>query len=246
MSWQANDKITLHHSNEFEQLYIKLRGFEKRIYTDEEVAWLPEIAKEHIHWKEWETRKISCKKLLRYLRDKNKPLKILEVGCGNGWLSYQLSQIPFSNVTGLDMNLLELQQAERVFAAIPNLSFVYGDINSDILRNNKFDIVVFAASIQYFPSLPGIIKSVLGRLTQNGEIHIIDSHFYAEEQLMEAQQRSYEYFHEKGFDKMQQYYFHHSLKDLEPFRHWIFYDPGSMINKILKKNFPFHWICIKK
>src|SRR6059058_1085116 len=99
MNFTNKNRIPLHNAaNEFESAYIDLRIAEKRMYTDEEVAWLPEVDEEHVHKKEWDIRKLSCAKLTRYLGNKRRPLKILEIGCGNGWLSYQLSQIPDSNV----------------------------------------------------------------------------------------------------------------------------------------------------
>lgn len=244
MNIKADNRASLHHPKEFERLYIELRSQEKRIYTDEEVAWLPEVDEGHIHRKEWQIRKASCKKLVHYLEHKRRSLKILEVGCGNGWLSYQLSQMRYANVIGLDINLPELQQAERVFAAIPNLNFVYGDLDS--LELEKFDIVVFAASIQYFQSFSSIIETVLERLNEKGEVHIIDSHFYFETEVQEAEQRSLDYFHNKGFDRMQDFYFHHSLKELEGFNYSILYDPNSTLNKILKRKIPFYWIRIRK
>jgi ubiquinone/menaquinone biosynthesis C-methylase UbiE len=241
-----DDKIILNnYSNEFEQVYIDLRCHEKRLYTDEEVAWLPDIADDHVHKKEWEIRKASCKQLIKYLGGKNKPLKILEVGCGNGWLSYQLSQISCSNVVGLDVNLIELQQAERVFCAIPNLNFICSDLGS-LSGFEKFDSIVFAASIQYFASFTGILEAALDRLKDSGEIHIIDSHFYYETDVEAARQRSHHYFHSKGFDSMDNFYFHHTLKELEGFSYTILYDPNTVFNKILRRKNHFHWICIKK
>jgi ubiquinone/menaquinone biosynthesis C-methylase UbiE len=232
--------------NEFERLYIDLRRHEKRIYSDEEVVWLPEIDKIHVHRKEWKVRQRSCRRLIRYLRRKHRPLTILEVGCGNGWLSYQLSQIPHSRVVGLDINLQELQQAERVFVAVPNLRFVYGELNSSILQSQKFDVVVFAACIQYFESLPDVVLNVFDRLNEKGEIHIIDSHFYKQEELQQAKQRSLQYFNSQGYDRMQDFYFHHSLEELSGFRYQIFFDPSLRLNRVLNSGRPFHWICIRK
>jgi SAM-dependent methyltransferase len=246
MNLERHDRVTFNHSNEFEQLYIDLRNHEKRIYTDEEVAWLPDVNEDHIHRKEWEIRKASCRKLTRYLGNKKGSLKILEVGCGNGWLSYKLSQIPYSNVIGLDVNLLELQQAERVFAAIPNLSFIHGDIDSPLLEFEKFDIIVFAASIQYFSSFSNVIETMLNRLNDKGEIHITDSHFYNQTEVEDAKQRSQRYFHSKGFNKMGDFYFHHTVRELDEFYYVIFYDPNSIMNRMLRKKNPFHWICITK
>jgi ubiquinone/menaquinone biosynthesis C-methylase UbiE len=226
-------------------VYIDLRCHERRLYTDEEVAWLPDIADDHVHKKEWEIRKTSCRQLIKYLNRRNKLLKILEVGCGNGWLSYQLSQIPDSNIIGLDVNLAELQQAERVFHGTPNLNFIYGELSS-LSVSEKFDIIVFAASIQYFALFTGIIEAALDRLKDSGEIHITDSHFYYETDVEDARQRSHHYFQSKGFDRMDDFYFHHSLKDLDGFNYTILYDPNAVLNKILKRKNHFHWICIKK
>ena len=73
MNFKSNDRIPHNHvSNEFEQLYIDLRCCEKRLYTDEEVTWLPDINEDHIHSKEWKIRKSSCEKLIRYLWNKNR------------------------------------------------------------------------------------------------------------------------------------------------------------------------------
>ena len=244
MNAQINHKISFVHSNEFERLYVDLRTYEKRMYSDEEVLWLPDVDEDHIHKHEWKIRKASCNRLTKYLINKKKALKILEVGCGNGWLSYHLSQIPFSNVVGLDVNFPELQQAARVFAATPNLNFIYGDLND--LPNQKFDVIVFAASIQYFNSFSNIMKSALEHLNDGGEIHIIDSHFYYQTEVEDAKQRSHEYFSSKGFNKMDDFYFHHTLKELGEFNVEILYDPNSFLNRTLKRKSPFHWVCIRK
>jgi ubiquinone/menaquinone biosynthesis C-methylase UbiE len=245
MNVMGNDKIFLHRSaKEFERLYIELRNQEKRIYTDEEVAWLPEVDESHIYKREWEIRKRSAKKMMQYLQRKNLPLKILEVGCGNGWFSCQLSQIPYSHITGIDINLLELQQAERVFGHIPNLNFIYGDIDS--LEPEKFDVIVFAAAIQYFQAFSEVIETALGLLNNSGEIHIIDSHFYSEAEVKGAKRRSLEYFHKQGFDEMNEFYFHHSLKELKAFDFSVLCDPNAWLHKIFKMKNPFHWIRIKR
>jgi len=247
MNVRKNDRTLLNTpAQEFESMYVDLRIAEKRMYTDEEVAWLPDVDEEHIHKKEWDIRKYSSKKLLRYLENKRRTQKILEVGCGNGWLSYQLSQIAHSNVTGLDINLLELQQAERVFAEIPNLNFVYGVLDSGALKLEKFDVIVFAASIQYFPSFKEVMQTAMGRLNENGEVHILDSHFYFETEVEEARQRSHEYFHSRGFARMNEFYFHHSLKDLDGFKYVILHNPHSVVHRVFRKKNPFYWICIKK
>ena len=98
---------------DFEDLYIAVRQQEKRIYTDEQLQLLPDI--DHLYYDELKIRKRSSERLIAYLEKKHKYLRILEVGCGNGWLSAKLSNIPNTKVTGLDINQLEIEQANRVF-----------------------------------------------------------------------------------------------------------------------------------
>jgi ubiquinone/menaquinone biosynthesis C-methylase UbiE len=238
-------------SGDFEKLYIQLRKKEGRVYTDEEVATLPEIAETHPHYSEWQIRKQSCQKLISYLQKKQstasneQTLKILEVGCGNGWLSHHLAAIPGSKVIGTDINFTELRQAAKVFHNIPNLHFIYSHIESGVFEETQFDVIVFAASIQYFSSLTEIIRNSLRLLKPDGEIHIIDSHFYSLSELSAAKQRSILYYQAAGFPEMANWYFHHCLDDLEQYNYSILYDPGSLFNRFLRNKNPFPWILIQ-
>ncbi|WP_431210720.1 methyltransferase domain-containing protein [Puia sp. P3] len=64
----------------------------------------------------------------------------------------------------MDINFTELQQAARVFSNDPNLRFIHGDIDSGSLGERQFDCIVFAASIQYFPSLKKVLFKTLSCL----------------------------------------------------------------------------------
>jgi ubiquinone/menaquinone biosynthesis C-methylase UbiE len=230
----------------FEKKYIDLRNKEQRIYSDEELMLLPSIPKNHIHFNEWQIRKRSCNRLIQYLQAKPAPLRILEVGCGNGWLSRRLAGIPGSKVIGSDVNFTELQQAARVFSQIPNLLFIYGDVGSDILEKMEFDCIVFASCIQYFSPLHDIIKHSLQLLKPGGEIHILDSPIYKLSETAEAKKRTATYYAELGFPEMSKYYFHHSINELREFGFEILYQPSSIQNYILGNKNPFPWLCIKR
>ena len=233
-------------ANQFEETYLALRRKEGRIYSDEEVRWLPTVDTSHPYFAEWRIRRHSCGKLTRYLRNKKQSLKILEVGCGNGWLCYQLSKIEHSKVTGIDINKTELVQAQRIFGKIGNLEFLIGEIVDDRIQSRKFDITIFAASIQYFPSLDETISSCLQILNANGEIHILDSHFYSDSGTLAARNRSEEYFDAMGYSKMTQHYFHHEVQQLKKYNFKMLYNP-SRIRRVfrIEKN-PFPWVCITK
>jgi len=231
-------------SNNFEEKYISLRKKENRLYTDEQVKWLPEIDLSNPHYKEWELRKESRNKLTKHLSSKKIKLNILEVGCGNGWLCHHLSKIPGSNVAGIDINQTELDQARRVFDHIANIEFFYGGIDSEKIRPEKFDVIIFAASIQYFASLEGIIPTALQRLHPRGEIHILDSPFYKPSELDNARKRSFEYYHSLQFAEMSEHYFHHCIDELDAYNHKILYNPDLFRNRFMKNKNPFPWICI--
>jgi ubiquinone/menaquinone biosynthesis C-methylase UbiE len=227
---------------DFEDLYLAVRQPEKRVYTDEQLRLLPDIDPLHIHAGEWKIRKRSATRLVDYLRKKHRSLRILEVGCGNGWLSARLADIPGSLVTGLDINQAEINQACRVFNK-DNLEFVYDTFNEDAFADEKFDVIVFAASLQYFPSVKAILQQALALLDEGGEVHIMDTHFYKAEELSKANERSRNYYNAIGFPQMAEHYFHHSIEELSGLSHHILVDPGSIFSILVKRG-PFHWITV--
>lgn len=238
---------SFHHTRtfDFESLYSQLRQKEGRIYSDKEVAELPSINSSHPHYEEWQLRKESSQKLVDYLKKRKKSIDILEIGCGNGWLSHRLAAIHGSKVIGMDINFTEIQQAATVFQGVSNLHFIYGNVEAGLFRDNQFDIIVFAASIQYFPLLNKTIGDITSLLKTDGEIHIIDSHFYPLSELSAAKQRSVLYYQAAGFPEMASLYFHHSFDDLEPYNYSMLYDPNSIFNRFLRNKNPFPWILIQ-
>jgi ubiquinone/menaquinone biosynthesis C-methylase UbiE len=239
------DTGTLHTASTFDQLYFRLRQKEGRIYTDADVATLPFIYTSHPHYNEWVIRKHSQKALLSYIKNKKTFTSVLEVGCGNGWLSSRIAKAIDAEVTGLDINTYELEQAKRVFKNIPNLNFVNSTLQSGSLKNEKFDMILFAASIQYFPSLKQIMQIAIEHLTLQGEVHIMDSPFYHIQETAAAKQRTKEYYKALGFELMADHYYHHHLAELENFQYKILHHPNSWKNKLSIKKNPFYWISIK-
>ena len=198
-----------------EKLYLKLRAAEGRVLSDEILKQLPFAPPEYLHHKEWKIRAGNFKKLLKYLSKPGKTdLNILDLGCGNGWMSARLHNAGYK-VTGADLNIEELQQAERVFGQSESLQWIYGDVFSDDFFTAPYDRIILGASCQYFPDIEALTQRLLSLLKQGGEIHLYDSMFYPSKQVEEARKRSEDYYTELGFPEMIRFYFHHSEEQLK-------------------------------
>jgi ubiquinone/menaquinone biosynthesis C-methylase UbiE len=235
----------------FQENYINIRKAENRIHSIDFIRNLPEVPRGSLHYHEWRIRRKSAQDLLRYLNNRKNAGTILEVGCGNGWLTHLIAASSDYTVVGADVNLFELKQASEAFGDSPNIHFVFGNILDGIFARNSFDVVILAASIQYFNDLPALMNLILSLVKDHGEIHILDSPFYTSDQVPEARRRSSQYFAKLDHPEMEKYYFHHSLDNLKEFRFEVMYDPGTVKNRILRKWFvrdlsPFPWVRVQK
>lgn len=234
----------------FEDLYSNVREKEGRIYPDEIVNDLPHIVASHTLFPEWEIRARSTYKLEAYLGQKAKPLMILELGCGNGWLANRLAQISGCNVYAVDLNRKELEQGARVFSETHSLKFIYGNISENIFRPASFDLILLASSVQYFHDLESLLQCLQGLLKQDGEIHIIDTPFYTAKLADDAKRRSVDYYENLGYPEMAGHYYQHRWTQLREFNYTIKYDPRSYIVKFRRRFLkrivsPFPWIIIR-
>lgn len=223
------------------QTYFRSGQTKGYIYTDGEVAALPYIHINHRHYREWMIRKHSLKALLSYVKNKRSFTGILVVGCGNGWLSSRIAKEIDAEVTGIDTNSYELSQAKRVFKNISNLGFINTKLEGDSLKNEKFDMIIFEASIEYFPSAKEIMRVAVEHLTLQGEVHILDSPFYKQYEIAIARQQH----KEQGLNPMKTQLYYHMLIELENFQYKILHHPNSWKNKLSIKKNPFYWIVIK-
>jgi ubiquinone/menaquinone biosynthesis C-methylase UbiE len=173
----------------------------------------------------------------------------LDLGCGNGWLSSQLSKSAHT-VIGVDKNLHELKQAARIFSQNSRLSFFDADIFSAPFTFEYFDAIVLASAIQYFQDLPLLISTLMKYLKPQGEIHVIDSPLYSNDELEAATQRSQHYYTSLGFPEMASRYFHHHESTLKHVGAKMLYSPrsfSSRLNHLLGNNdSPFPWNVITK
>ena len=233
--------------SDLESAYVSLRDREGRLYSDNIVAVLPEYSSSDFLNKEWAIRKESMSRLLTYLKQDVSKQEIMELGCGNGWLSNAMAQLTHLNVSGVDVNREELRQATRVFTK-GNLSFAYGDVFSLHFPTKKYHKIIIAAAVQYFSDFSLLISRLMDLLHPMGEIHIIDSPFYEESDSALAKDRSEQYYKKMNAEAMIPFYHHHEWEVLKPYCYRIV--KTSFLKKIQQKASgtanPFPWIVIEK
>ena len=124
-------------------------------------------------------------RLLSALKQQGVGLRLLEVGCGNGWLSNAMQRAGH-HVIGIDPFTAELEQAARVFPNGPVFARI--GLLDPLLPCGAFDAIIFAASIHYFNDLERTLNRCFELLRPNGTVHILDTVIYADRES--AQSRS--------------------------------------------------------
>ncbi len=241
--------LTFTEDDGFEKIFQELRKKENRVYSDAQVKVLPRAFTFNPHREEWEYRAVMVTMFLKYLQNLPLPSKILEIGCGNGWLCHKISNTFQRDVYGIDSIRVELDQARRVFKK-PNLTFIHGDIFDDILPRQEFDLIVVNKFIEFYPNLRQFIERSQLYLKSQGELHILDSPIYKSQELEAAQTQKTNYYEAIHCEGMIRYHHFHTWDDFYPFKYKVLFNPKRPSNRIKKKlgqTIPPHpWIRIKK
>ena len=245
-----------------EALYRAVREREGRFWADADVARLPHVPPGHPQAAEWQIRRQSADRLLGYLSRLGRPQRLLDLGCGNGWLANALACAGHT-VYAVDLNHHELTQGARVFGAHPRLQFMYADVFEARLPLGvplgsapaKLDGVIIAAAVQYFPNVRALIERLFELLEPGGQIHLLDSPFYTPATVTAARARTQAYYEQLGFPAMLPFYHHHlsgALSTFNPvlclpektsrlgrwFRFWL--------DRWRRRATPFPWYVITK
>jgi SAM-dependent methyltransferase len=102
---------------------------------------------------------------LKWVRSLNLPKpRVLEIGCGTGWLGGELNRECGAIVTGVDLSPLAIEQAR---ASYPNLEFIHGDV-LELAMDRAFDVVVTADAIAHIPDQQRAIDFVARVLAPRG------------------------------------------------------------------------------
>jgi len=246
----ANGVLTISDVDEtLEKLYLQIRKLEKRNYSDEEVKLLPFASELNSHREEWGLKAKSFLTFKKYLSQKRSRLNILDLGCGNGWFAAKILSEQKHNFYCVDINLNELEQGARIFSS-ENLKFIYADLFKIKFPRSSFDLVIMNSSIQYFSDLRILMRELFYLLNPYGEIHILDSAFYEEEEIEIIKLKTFKYYEFMGFPQLKNKIFFHTLNNLKDLNYRFLYNPRTIKNKLLNtmfgKDSPYPWIVIKR
>ena len=122
--------------------------------------------------------------LIPCAREAGRPLALLDLGAGNGWLSWRATR---AGHRAIAVDLREdgvdgLAAGDAYDAGTsPGLERVVGSFESLPLPDGRFDVVVFNASLHYALDLDVALAEARRMTRRGGRIAILDSPFYARE-----------------------------------------------------------------
>lgn len=151
---------------------------------------LPEVAADDPQFEIWRRRRESSRVLVTNIVEPlhtrwERPLRIADLGAGNGWLAYRLSRLGHE-VVAVDLSLdetdglgahrwyaPELERRNRVPFTSIQAEFDYLPLPDHIL-----DIVIFNASLHYSIDCAVTLREALRVLSTHGRLVIMDSPVY--------------------------------------------------------------------
>jgi ubiquinone/menaquinone biosynthesis C-methylase UbiE len=107
-----------------------------------------------------------------------KPIgQIIDVGCGPGFLTAQISrELPEVKVIGLDINEATLKNAKRTWLpdVHPKLEFLIGDAQQLPFLDNSVDFVISSLSLHHWADAHAVFQEISRILKPGGKFLIFD------------------------------------------------------------------------
>jgi SAM-dependent methyltransferase len=173
---------------QFAKDYAAHRQVEGRGFAGDELLALPYVRSGPLA-RQWAVRAKSFDAFLESLvrptaRSLGRTLRVLDLGAGNGWLSYRLA------LEGHSANALDIRadDVDGLGAAEPFLQRAGSRMRTAVAAfdaipapDASFDIAVFNASLHYATDLAGVLKEAARVVRPGGQVAILDSPFYRRE-----------------------------------------------------------------
>ncbi len=174
-------------SSDFFAEYARHRSAEGRGYRGCELLSLPYL-KNGPFARQWQVRARTYEafvaEVIMPMGLASRPLEILDLGAGNGWLSYRLARLGH-RATALDIRDDEvdgLGAANEFLGREPGVfSCIVGQFEDIPVADGSFDIAVFNASLHYARDLAQVLAEARRVVRPGGVLAIMDSPFYLRE-----------------------------------------------------------------
>ena len=120
--------------------------------------------------------------LRKYLKKTNNNEKILDIGCGNGGFSINLSLLGYKvvGVSNQEENIINAIESAKYFD-VKNVSF----INADVFRINEmfsdeFDIIVCTEVVEHILDDNKLFQVIFKLLKPGGQLYLTTPNYYYE------------------------------------------------------------------
>jgi SAM-dependent methyltransferase len=166
--------------------YAAQRAAEGRHYAEAELFALPYLASGPLA-RQWAVRARTFDAFMRRIllplaRQTSHPLHVLDVGAGNGWLSYRMT-LAGCSATAVDLrdDAVDGLGAAASYLRASDGSFhrVAASFDALPLAALSMDVVVFSAALHYAVDLAVVLREAHRVARPGGRIVILDSPFYA-------------------------------------------------------------------
>lgn len=105
-------------------------------------------------------------------------LRVLDVGCGNGYeLALPLARQGF-RVTGIDIHAPSIEHAKRMAAGLPNASFICGRVEEH--NEQPYDVVILSEVLEHLSEPERLLKASIRQMNRDGIIIVTVPNGYGE------------------------------------------------------------------
>ena len=85
--------------------------------------------------------------------------RVLDIGCGNGFLAHAVVSRTGASVLGIDLSTAKIEQASATYR-LDNLEFRQGDAFSD-LPDSPFDVVILSNVLEHLQGRPEFLRQIM-------------------------------------------------------------------------------------
>jgi SAM-dependent methyltransferase len=171
----------------FAREYAHHRESEGRSYDEQRLSQLPYVTTGP-HRAQWAIRSRTFDAFMAHVLrpvaiEMQRPLSVLDLGAGNGWLSYRVA-LEGHHALALDIrgdSIDGLGAAAPLLRRTPGMQAVVAPFDAVPLPNASVDIALFNASLHYATDLATVLREAARVTRPGGQIAILDSPFYRRE-----------------------------------------------------------------